>query len=59
MYNDNTSHTPGCITEMVNELGWESLLDGCKIYRLSLLYKAHHGLVDIDKNQVTAALEAT
>ena len=46
---DYTSRTPGCVTEMVKELGWESLQDRRQISRLSLLYKAHHGLVDIDK----------
>ena len=40
---------PRCVTEMVNELGWESLQDRRQISRLSLLYHAHHGLVDIDK----------
>ena len=49
VYNDYTSRTPGCVTEMVNELGCESLQDRRQISRLSLLYKAHHGLVDIDK----------
>ena len=49
VYNDYTSRTPGCVTEMVNEFGWESLQDRRQIFRLSLLYKAHHGLVDIDK----------
>ena len=49
VYNDYTSRTPGCVTEMVKELGWESLQDRRQISRLSLLYKAHHGLVDIDK----------
>ena len=63
VYNDYTSRTPWCVTEMVKELGWESLQDRRQISRLSLLYKAHHGLVDIDKatylNQVTATQEAT
>ena len=49
VYNDYTSRTPGCVAEMVNELGWESLQDRRQISRLSLLYKAHHGLVDINK----------
>ena len=47
--NDYTSRTPGCVTDMVNELGWESLQDRRQISRLCLLYKAHNGLVDIDK----------
>ena len=49
VYNDYTSRTPGCVTDMVNELGWESLQDRRQISRLCLLYKSHHGLVDIDK----------
>ena len=49
VYNDYTSHTPGYVTDMVNELGWESLEDRPQISRLCLLYKTHHGLVDIDK----------
>ena len=44
-----TSRTPGCVKEMVNELGWESLQDRRQISRLNLIYKAHHGYVDIDK----------
>ena len=31
VYNDYTSCTPGCVTDMVNELGWESLEDRCQI----------------------------
>ena len=49
VYNDYTSRKSRCVTEMVKELGWESLQDRRQISRLSLLYKAHHGLVDIDK----------
>ena len=44
-----TSHTPGCVTDMVNELGWESLEGRRQISRLCLLYKTYHGLIDIDK----------
>ena len=49
VYNDNTSRTPGCVTDMVSELGLESLEDRCQIYRLCLLYETHHRSVDIDK----------
>ena len=56
VYNDYTSRTPGCVTEMVNELGWESLQDRRQISRLSLLYKAHHGLVDLDKATYTGII---
>ena len=46
LYNDYTSRTPGCITDMVNDLGWESLQDRCQISGLCLLFKTHHDLVD-------------
>ena len=49
VYNNYTSHTPGCVTDMVNELGWESLEGRRQISRLCLLYKTYHGLIDIDK----------
>ena len=48
VYNDYTTRTPGCVTAMVKDIGWESLEDRCSIARLSLLYKMHHGLVDVD-----------
>ena len=47
-YNDYTTCTPGCVTSMVKDIGWESLEDRRSIARLSLLYKMHHGLVDVD-----------
>ena len=63
VYNDYSSRTPGCVTDMVSELGWESLGNRRQNSRLCLLYKTHYGLVDIDKtaylSQVTAALETT
>ena len=49
VYNDYTSPTPGCAIDMVNELGRESPEERCLISRLCLLYKTHHGLVDLDK----------
>ena len=48
VYNDYTSRTPGCVTAMVRDIGWESLQDRHSIAKLSLLYKMHHGLVDVD-----------
>ena len=49
VYNDYTTRTPGCVTDMVKDLEWESLQDRRQISRLCLLYKIQHGLVDIDK----------
>ena len=48
VYNDYTTRTPGCVTAMVKDIGWESLQDQQYIARLSLLYKMQHGLVDVD-----------
>ena len=47
VYNDYTPQTPGCVTEMVNKHGWESLQDRRQISRLSLINKAHHDSVDM------------
>ena len=49
--NDYTTHTPGCVTTMVEDIGWESLQDRRYTARLSLLYKIQHGLVDIESSQ--------
>ena len=49
--NDYTTHTPGCVTAMVEDIGWENLQDRRYTARLSLLYKIQHGLVDIKSSQ--------
>ena len=36
-YNDYTSHTPGCVTAMIQDIGWESFQDRRNIARLSPL----------------------
>ena len=48
VYNDYITRTPGCITAMVEDIGWESLKDRRYTARLSLLHKIQHGLVDIE-----------
>ena len=55
VYKDYTS---GCDTDMVNELGWESLQDRCQISRLCLLYKSHHDSVDIDKTAYLKSVDS-
>ena len=45
--NDYSTRTPGCVTNMVNKLQWESLEARRKSDRLAMLYKIQHGLVDI------------
>ena len=49
--NDYTSRTPGCISAMVEDIGWESLQERRYTARVSLLYKIQHGLVDIESSR--------
>ena len=42
-----TERSPGCVTKMVQELGWEPLEDRRTSARLSMLFKIHHNLVEI------------
>ena len=48
VYNDYVTRTPGCVTAMVRDIGWECLQDRRSMARLSLLYKMQHGLADVD-----------
>ena len=45
--NDYTKRTQGCVTAMVNSLGWETLQDRRKMQRLTMLFKIKHNLVEI------------
>ena len=49
--NDYTSRTPGCISAMLEDIGWESLQERRYTARVSLLYKIQHGLVDIESSR--------
>ena len=42
-----TERTPGCVTNMVQNLGWESLQHRRYINRLSMLFKIQYGAIDI------------
>ena len=60
VHQNYTQHTPGCVTNMVQSLGWGSLQQRRYMDRLSMLFKIQHGLVDISPEfvqPVTAALE--
>ena len=48
--NDYTTHTFGCVTDMIKgrAIGWESLEDRHYVARHSPLYKIQNGVVDID-----------
>ena len=45
--NDYSTRTPGCVSNMVNQLQWDSLETRRRSDRLKMLYKIQHGLVDI------------
>ena len=45
--NDYSTRTPGCVSNMVNQLQWESLESRRRTDRLMMLYKIQNGLVDI------------
>ena len=45
--NNYTERTQGCVTAMVNSLGWETLQDRRKMQRLTMLFKIKHNLVKI------------
>ena len=45
--NNYTEGTQGCVTAMVNSLGWETLQDRRKMQRLTMLFKIKHNLVEI------------
>ena len=48
VFNDYHTRTPGCVNDMIYELGLESLEDRHYVARHCLLNKIQHGLVDTD-----------
>ena len=44
--------TPGCVSKMVSDLGWESLQHRGRVDRLTTLYKIQHRLVELDTDVV-------
>ena len=47
-----TERTPGCVTNMVQSLGWESLRHRRYTDRLSMLFRIQHGLVDVPTDYI-------
>ena len=47
-----TERTPGCVTNMIQSLGWESLQHRRYINRLTMLFKIQHGIIDISPDFV-------
>ena len=47
--NNYTDRTPGCVTNMITSLGWQSLEQRRHNSRLCMLYKIQHNLIDINR----------
>jgi hypothetical protein len=48
--NNYTDRTPGCVTNMITSLGWQSLEQRRHNSRLCMLYKIQHNLIDINRD---------
>ena len=46
--NNYRDYVPGAVTNMITQLGWESLEDRRTKSRLTMMYKISHGLVDVN-----------
>ena len=49
--NDYKTRTPGCVTKMLDDLGWDSLQSRCKDNRFAMLYRIQNDLVNINRTQ--------
>ena len=58
VHNDYTSRTPGCVTKMIEDLQWDTLENRRQQARLQLLFKIHHGLVDIPATEYLKTSDA-
>ena len=52
VHRNYTERTPGCITNMVQSLGWEYLQHRRYPDRLSMLFRIQHGLVDMNTDVI-------
>ena len=52
VHHNYTERTPGCVSNMVQSLGWESLQHRRYIDRLSMLFRVQHGLVDVTTDYI-------
>ena len=52
VHHNYTERTPGCVTNMVQSLGWESLQQRQYIDRLSMLFRIQHCLVDVTTDYI-------
>lgn len=47
VHNNYRDRNPGCVTNMIHELGWETLQQCRKHHRLTIMYKTLNGLICI------------
>ena len=52
VHRNYTERTPGCVTNMVQSLGWESLQHRRYTDRLSMLFRIQHGLIDVTTDYI-------
>ena len=50
--NNYWGRTPGCVTGMIRDLGWQSLQERREDHRLTLLYKIQNNLLNIDPEHI-------
>lgn len=53
--NNYQDRTPGCVTQMIRDLGWIPLTDRRRIHRLQYLFKIRHHVVDINPGDLLQA----
>ena len=52
VHRNYTERTPGCVTNMAQSLGWESLQHRRYLDRLSMLFRIQQGLVDMNTDVI-------
>ena len=56
--NDFMTRTPGCVTRMQKDLGWDTLQNKRRDSRLSVLYKIGQQLVDLKKETYLQSVDS-
>ena len=58
VHNNFTDRTPGCVTSMMNTLGWEPLATRRTINRLAMLYRMVNKQLDINTTTILKSSDA-
>ena len=59
VHNNYTERTPGCVTHMVQNLGWQPLQQRRYNNRLIIMFKIIHELVDVQTDVITTGVSRT